>query len=123
MILSTRAVVSNVSHRWRRSPFPPGQRIECLASFNPIGVRVLTTTAAVINVLADALNIGARAEKWDSSTALLGSAPELDSMAVVTVIGALEDHFGISVADDEVSAELFSTVGTLSTFVESKLRR
>jgi acyl carrier protein len=83
----------------------------------------LTTTAEVINVLADALNIGARAEKWDNSTPLLGSAPELDSMAVVTVIGALEDHFGISVADDEVSAELFSTVGTLSTFVESKLRR
>jgi acyl carrier protein len=83
----------------------------------------VTTTAEVINVLADVLNIGARAEKWDSATALLGSAPELDSMAVVTVIGALEDHFGISVADDEVSAEMFATVGSLSSFVESKLRR
>ncbi len=75
----------------------------------------------MIKVLADVLQVGSRAEKWDSKTPLLGSAPELDSMAVIGVIGALEEHFGISVADDDVSAETFSTVGTLSAFVESKL--
>ena len=82
----------------------------------------MTTTEEVIDVLGEVLQLGPRAKKWDGSTALLGSAPELDSMAVVTVIGALEDHFGITVADDEVSAEIFATVGTLSAFVESKLR-
>ena len=82
----------------------------------------MATIDEVINVLSDALQLGPRVKKWDGSTALLGSAPELDSMAVVTVIGALEDHFGIVVADDEVSADMFATVGSLSAFVESKQR-
>jgi acyl carrier protein len=82
----------------------------------------LATIDEVINVLGDVLQLGVRVKKWDRSTSLLGNTPELDSMAVVTVIGALEDHFGITVADDEVSAEIFATVGSLSSFVESKQR-
>jgi acyl carrier protein len=81
----------------------------------------LTTVSEVTKVLADVLQVGSRAEKWDSSTSLLGGIPELDSMAVVGVIGALEEHFGISVADDEISAETFSTLGSLSAFIETKL--
>jgi acyl carrier protein len=57
----------------------------------------------------------------DASTPLLGAIPELDSMAVVHVITALEEHFGISVADDEIGATAFATLGTLSAFVEQKL--
>jgi acyl carrier protein len=82
----------------------------------------LTTVSEVRKVLVDVLQVGARAEKWDSSTSLLGGIPELDSMAVVGVIGALEEHFGISVADDEISAETFSTLGSLSAFIDTKLR-
>jgi acyl carrier protein len=81
----------------------------------------LETLGEVRQVLADALQVGSRAENWDSSTALLGSIPELDSMAVVGVIGALERHFGISVADDEIRAETFATLGSLIAFIEQKL--
>ena len=81
----------------------------------------MATISEVKKVVADVLQLGSRAEQWDSSTSLLGSVPELDSMAVVGVIGALEQHFGISVADDEISAEVFSTLGSLSAFIESKL--
>ena len=52
---------------------------------------------------------------------LLGSLPELDSMAFVTVITALEDQFGFVVEDDEISAETFATFGSLVQFVESKV--
>jgi hypothetical protein len=45
---------------------------------------------------------------------LLGSLPELDSMAVVTLIGALEEHFGIMVDDDDISASTFATLGSLA---------
>jgi len=82
----------------------------------------LATVSEVKKVLADVLQVGSRAEQWDSSTSLLGSIPELDAMAVVGVIGALEEHFGISVADDEISAETFSTLGSLSAFIDAKLR-
>ena len=54
-------------------------------------------------------------------TALLGSIPELDSMAVVNLITALEEHFGISIADDEIGAATFETLGSLTRFVAGKL--
>ena len=72
-------------------------------------------------VLGGALQLGARARAMDASTPLLGAIPELDSMAVVNVITALEEHFGITVADDEIGAATFATLGSLSTFVEQKL--
>jgi acyl carrier protein len=72
-------------------------------------------------VLRDALQLGPRADRLTRATQLLGSLPELDSMAVVTVITALEERFGITVEDDEISAETFATVGALADFVESKL--
>ena len=73
-------------------------------------------------VVGGALQLGARAQAMDASTPLLGAIPELDSMAVVHVITALEEYFGISVADDEIGAATFATLGSLSAFVEQKLR-
>jgi len=32
-------------------------------------------------------------------------------MAVVHVLAAIEDHFGVAIADDEVSADTFATLG------------
>jgi acyl carrier protein len=46
--------------------------------------------------------------------------PELDSMAVVSLIGALEEHFGIAVDDDDISASTFESVGTLCAFVAAR---
>lgn len=72
-------------------------------------------------MLADVLSLGARKSQLNESTPLLGSIPELDSMAVVNVITAMEDRFGISVSDDEISADTFATLGSLVGFVERKL--
>lgn len=76
----------------------------------------------VKTILADVLSLGADAKaNLDEQSALLGSIPELDSMAVVGIITALEEQFGIVVDDDEISASTFETLGTLSAFVEQKL--
>ena len=53
--------------------------------------------------------------------ALAGAIPELDSMAVVTVITTLEERFGFTVADDEIDGSTFATVGSLVAFVKSSL--
>lgn len=54
-------------------------------------------------------------------TKLLGEIPELDSMAVVSVLTAIEEQFEIEIMDDEVDAEIFENLGALSDFVEGKL--
>ena len=74
----------------------------------------------VRRILRDALQLGERAERLSASSPLLGSIPELDSMAVVTVLTMIEEEFGITVGDDEVSADTFATVGSLAQFVAEK---
>lgn len=59
---------------------------------------------------------------FDESTPLLGSIPELDSMAVVGILAAIEDTTGIAIPDDEVSADVFATFGTLREFVENQCK-
>ena len=75
----------------------------------------------VKNILADVLSLGDAKNSLTEHSALLGSIPELDSMAVVNLITALEEHFGITVDDDEISASTFETLGSLAAFVEQKL--
>ena len=77
--------------------------------------------ADVIGILDQSLQLGDRASSFDESTRLLGEVAELDSMAVLTVLLGLEEHFGIVVDDDDVSADTFETVGTLASMVAEKV--
>lgn len=71
----------------------------------------------VIRVVADVLQIGDRATGMTADTPLLGAMPEFDSMAVVSIITAMEEEFGLVVDDDEITGEVFETIGTLHDFV------
>lgn len=72
-------------------------------------------------VVGNTLQLGVRTRAMTAESPLLGAIPELDSMAVVSLITALEEQFGIEVADDEIGAEAFETLGSLVSFVERKL--
>lgn len=72
-------------------------------------------------VVVETLGVQDRADSIDASTPLLGSLPELDSMAVLELVYALETRFGIEVEGEEVSADLFETLAALTAFVEAKL--
>jgi len=72
-------------------------------------------------ILAQSLQLGSKANALTTQSMLLGALPELDSMAVVTILTSLEEHFGFIVEDDEISADTFATLGSLTAFVEQKL--
>ncbi len=76
---------------------------------------------SVIKVLDGVLNLKGRASGFTEETRLLGHVPELDSMAVLSVITGLEERFGFVIEDDEIDGSTFQTVGTLTQFVQSKL--
>jgi acyl carrier protein len=73
------------------------------------------------NILSDILNLGERKNALTENSVLLGRIPELDSMAVISLITAFEEHFGITVDDDEISAATFETLGSLNQFIDQKL--
>jgi len=81
----------------------------------------MDVTQEVRHMLNEVLGLGGRAASFTADTHLLGAIPELDSMAVVALITACEERFGIVIDDDEIDGATFATVGTFSRFVGSKL--
>jgi acyl carrier protein len=75
----------------------------------------------VLRLLDDVLSLGGRAQSFDRNTGLLGAIPELDSMAVVSLITALEEQLGLTVDDDDIDGDTFATVGSLADFVAARL--
>ena len=84
----------------------------------------MTTDTATLNevksVLVATLGIEDRAASIDASTELFGGIPELDSLAVLELVTAIEDKFGITIEDEEFGGEIFETLGSLTEFVRGK---
>ena len=81
----------------------------------------MNTEQEVLRLLDEVLSLEGRAAGFSRATHLLGAIPELDSMAVVSMITALEDTFGIVVDDDDIDGATFANVGTLVDFVSGKI--
>lgn len=77
--------------------------------------------AQVLRLLDEVLSLEGRSATFTRETPLLGAIPELDSMAVVSLISALEDNLGMVVDDDDIDGETFATVGSLCEFVTARM--
>ncbi|MDH5325927.1 MAG: acyl carrier protein [Gammaproteobacteria bacterium] len=73
-------------------------------------------------ILIDTLQLDVAPDSIQYETPLLGALAELDSMAVVSLLTTLEEHFQFVVHDEEVTAEVFETFGSLIDFVETNLQ-
>ena len=84
---------------------------------------MLDVQKEVVAVVDRVLDLRGRGGALNASSPLLGHVPELDSMAVATLITSLEERFGFTIADDEIDGSAFQTIGTLVEFVNGKLSR
>lgn len=75
----------------------------------------------VKDILKQHLQLGDSVDRFTPETALLGNLPELDSMGVVNIVAAIEQSVSCAIDDDEINADVFATLGSLMSFVESKL--
>jgi acyl carrier protein len=62
-----------------------------------------------------------RATPVDRDTPLLSSGLTLDSIAVLELIVEVEREFDVTFRDEELTVDLFRTVGTLARTVNGKL--
>lgn len=82
----------------------------------------LTADEALRASLAAVLGLDAtRVARFDDRTPLFGALPELDSMAVATLLTDFEDRLHIHIDDDEVEAEMFESFGALRDFLARKI--
>ena len=72
-------------------------------------------------LLASVLKLGKRGQTLTEESQLLGSIPELDSMAVVTVLTVIEEQFDVEFDDEDITADSFATLGALCALVEQKI--
>lgn len=77
----------------------------------------------IVQIIGTVIGDSAMVGCVDEDTQLLGTMPEMDSMAIVNVILALEAHYGFHVDDEEVEHSIFESVGSLFHFVENKLSK
>jgi acyl carrier protein len=81
----------------------------------------MNITSEIRAIFDENLNLGGATADWTDDTALLGALPELDSLAVTSIMLALEDRFAIIFAEDEMDANAFASVGALRSLIEGKL--
>ena len=84
--------------------------------------RTSDVTNAMRDLLRDVLGLSQdRVDPFDADTPLFGALPELDSMAVATLLTEMEDRLGILIEDDDIDGETFETFGTLTAFAQAKV--
>ena len=69
----------------------------------------------IINSIGEGLDINELSDHFE----LLGNL--LDSMSVTNLIIGIEENSGIYISDEELSEDIFYTVGSLISFIEGKL--
>lgn len=84
-------------------------------------VGIMDIQSDVIEILQSTLGVPAGTIAPHPGTPVLGAIPEMDSMSVIGILVSLEERYGIMVDDDEIDAEVFATVGSMTAFVELKL--
>lgn len=79
-------------------------------------------TLEIKQLLIDTLSLDVMPAEMDDDALLLGDIPEFDSMAIVSVITALEENYGFTSANDELTAEVFESIETVVDFVGQHLK-
>ena len=83
----------------------------------------MTVEEQIRAVISDVLAISReRTAAFDADTPLFGALPELDSMAVASLLTEMEDRLGIYIEDEEVDADMLETFGALVAFAKRKIR-
>lgn len=77
----------------------------------------------VRSLLSSVIDDDRALERLTTESPLYGAMPELDSIAVVNLLLAIEERFDVVVDDDEVEEALFATLGSLHAFVQGMVDR
>ncbi|MCB1705715.1 MAG: acyl carrier protein [Halioglobus sp.] len=66
-----------------------------------------------------ATNLQLEQDRLEADTAILGNFPQFNSLTIVGVIGSIEDELDCVIDDEDITTDIFTTVGDLAEFIES----
>ena len=79
------------------------------------------TATTLDRILRKALGQKALPATINDDTALMGGVPDFDSLAIIAILTGIREDFGCEIAETEVSADIFESVGSLRRFVQARL--
>ena len=65
-----------------------------------------------------ATNLQLEQDQLEADTEILGNFPQFNSLTIVGVIGSIEDELDCVIDDEDITTDIFTTVGDLATFIE-----
>ena len=77
----------------------------------------MTILGKLLTILDNELHLKGEALNFTEDTKLRGSLLQLDSMAIVSVITALEEQLGFEFPEDQLDGAIFESVGSLVSCV------
>ena len=83
--------------------------------------QVLETPDRIKRLIVDSLHLeGIDPEMIEDEAPLFGEGLGLDSVDALELVVALEKEFGIKIKSQELGREVFSSVSSLSQFIEAR---
>lgn len=83
--------------------------------------QVLETPDRIKRLIVDSLHLeGVQPEMIEDEAPLFGEGLGLDSVDALELVVALEKEFGIKIKSQEMGREVFSSVSSLSQFIEAR---
>lgn len=83
--------------------------------------QVLETPNRIKRLIVDSLHLeGIEPEMIEDEAPLFGEGLGLDSVDALELVVALEKEFGIKIKSQELGREVFSSVSSLSQFIEAR---
>lgn len=82
-----------------------------------VSTELATPTELILNDLLCHL-LGGLPDRYRPETELFGSLPELDSLALVELITAIEERFSFEMDEDDITGAVFATVSSLARHVD-----
>ncbi len=73
------------------------------------------------DILVDKLDLNLRHSDIRVDIPLFEGGIGLDSISLVNLIGLIEEEFNFQFADDEITADIFSSLKVLSSFIGGKV--
>lgn len=73
------------------------------------------------DLLRSNLQLGDKVDKLKADSPLMGAYPEFNSLTVVGLVTAIEEQLGCEIGDEEISEDIFQTVGSLANFIATKM--
>jgi acyl carrier protein len=83
---------------------------------------VLAVPDRIKRLIVESLHLeGMRPEMIEDEAPLFGEGLGLDSVDALELVVALEKEFGIKIRSQELGRDVFSSVSSLSQFIESRI--